>query len=97
MSPVLPGWQSSFRCQFLLLWILMWRLRGAQSIRAFWDHTTSQRQIFVRIVSDDMEGYLRSQTSVATNARNTIAITPFIVKNAALRRRKSRGETIECS
>ena len=35
--------------------------------------------------------------SAETNPRNTIAITPFIVKNAAFSRRKSRGDTMECS
>ena len=41
--------------------------------------------------------YLRSHKSADTNARNTIAITPFMVKNAAFRRRRSRGETMACS
>src|SRR6266568_4328493 len=50
---------------------------------------------FCAIVSDDMENYLCSHTSVATNARNTMAITPFMVKKAALRRRRSWGETRE--
>ncbi len=39
----------------------------------------------------------RIHKSADTNARNTMAMTPFIVKKAAFMRRRSRGETIECS
>src|SRR5262245_42141092 len=38
-----------------------------------------------------------TRTSRATNAKNTTLITPFIVKNAASRRRRSPGRTRECS
>ena len=41
--------------------------------------------------------YLFSHKSAVTKARNTIAITPFMVKNAAFNRRRSRGETRACS
>ena len=40
---------------------------------------------------------LRSQRSAATKARKTVAMTPFMVKKAALRRRRSWGDTSECS
>ena len=39
----------------------------------------------------------RIHKSAVTKPRNTMAITPFMVKNAAFRRRRSRGETMECS
>ena len=39
----------------------------------------------------------RAATNRATKARKTMAMTPFMVKNAAFRRRRSRGETMECS
>src|ERR1039457_3127754 len=52
---------------------------------------------FREVVSDDIDDYLCIHTSVATNARKTMAITPFMVKNAALSWRRSRGETRECS
>ncbi len=41
--------------------------------------------------------YHFTHTSAATNPKNTSAITPFMVKNAAFSRRKSFGDTSECS
>ena len=38
-----------------------------------------------------------TRTSSETKARNTTLITPFTVKNAASRRRRSPGLTIACS
>src|SRR5437588_653386 len=39
----------------------------------------------------------RSSRSAATNTKNTTAITPFMVKNAALSLERSPAETRECS
>ena len=36
-------------------------------------------------------------TSASTKQKNTMLITPFSVKNAVFRRRRSPGETIACS
>ena len=38
-----------------------------------------------------------TSTSAATNAKKTMLMTPFSVKNAASSRRRSSGLTIECS
>src|SRR5438445_10852247 len=40
---------------------------------------------------------VRSSRSAATNTKNTTAITPFMVKNAALSRERLPAETRECS
>ena len=63
---------------------------------AFSNHTTAQPRL-LGSVHPAMVSYLRSHTSAATKTRKTMAMTPFIVKNAAFRRRISLGETRECS
>jgi hypothetical protein len=69
---------------------------------------TCKTLLLSRTIAQCREGFLldcagsrafqmRSHKSAATKPRKTIAITPFIVKNAAFNRRRSRGETRECS
>ena len=53
--------------------------------------------LFIALIFRSLESQCGSNSAAATKKKKTIEMIPFMVKNAALRRRRSVGEMMRCS